>query len=570
MANNETKIILTAEDKTSGVLAAATRNLQSMSGAATLASSALAAIGVSFSGAAAVALIKGTIDAADGFNDLSQRVGIGIKELAGWTLAANQSGTSMESVARGIKSLSTYMVDHADKLKAAGITATDVNGAMLQLADMFKAMPDGVEKTALSVQLLGKAGMDMIPVFNMGSAELQKAQEKAAAYGKKMAELAPDADKFNDQMEEFGLHAKAAGMNIANIFIPGLIGLSQWLNDVAAGGAKARQALGWISGGLLDDEGGATGYSGPLDKFGLPAKPGTGKAAPATNPRALLDKSAAAGGAGQSPLARMLAEQKKRIAAINATYGDEQTVSVDSVSRQYEQKELDALEKKRIAMEEMAEERMEQQRIESEGEEAIRLAMEKTTREMKSQDDAARQLGLSFTSAFEDAVIGGKKASEVVRGLGMDIARIFLRKNVTEPMANSMSGLFSGGIGKLFEGFFGGGGGGAASQGFGMAGDAGALLGFAGGGYTGDGARSGGLDGQGGFLAMLHPRETVTDHATGGGGGGVTVNLSIGVGVAQTVRAEIANLLPSISASVQGAVMDARLRGGSTRAAYRG
>jgi hypothetical protein len=177
---------------------------------------------------------------------------------------------------------------------------------------------------------------------------------------------------------------------------------------------------------------------------------------------------------------------------------------------------------------------------------------------------------LSFTSAFEDAVIGGKKASEVVRGLGMDIARIFLRKNVTEPMANSMSGLFSGGIGKLFEGFFGGGGGGAASQGFGMAGDAGALLGFAGGGYTGDGARSGGLDGQGGFLAMLHPRETVTDHATGGGGGGVTVNLSIGVGVAQTVRAEIANLLPSISASVQGAVMDARLRGGSTRAAYRG
>jgi hypothetical protein len=570
VANNETKIILTAEDKTSGVLAAATRNLQSMSGAATLASSALAAIGVSFSGAAAVALIKGTIDAADGFNDLSQRVGIGIKELAGWTLAANQSGTSMESVARGIKSLSTYMVDHADKLKAAGITATDVNGAMLQLADMFKAMPDGVEKTALSVQLLGKAGMDMIPVFNMGSAELQKAQEKAAAYGKKMAELAPDADKFNDQMEEFGLHAKAAGMNIANIFIPGLIGLSQWLNDVAAGGAKARQALGWISGGLLDDEGGATGYSGPLDKFGLPAKPGTGKAAPATNPRALLDKSAAAGGAGQSPLARMLAEQKKRIAAINATYGDEQTVSVDSVSRQYEQKELDALEKKRIAMEEMAEERMEQQRIESEGEEAIRLAMEKTTREMKSQDDAARQLGLSFTSAFEDAVIGGKKASEVVRGLGMDIARIFLRKNVTEPMANSMSGLFSGGIGKLFEGFFGGGGGGAASQGFGMAGDAGALLGFAGGGYTGDGARSGGLDGQGGFLAMLHPRETVTDHATGGGGGGVTVNLSIGVGVAQTVRAEIANLLPSISASVQGAVMDARLRGGSTRAAYRG
>lgn len=35
---------------------------------------------------------------------------------------------------------------------------------------------------------------------------------------------------------------------------------------------------------------------------------------------------------------------------------------------------------------------------------------------------------------------------------------------------------------------------------------------FAGGGYTGNGPRSGGLDGQGGFMAMLHPQEEVIDH----------------------------------------------------------
>ena len=35
---------------------------------------------------------------------------------------------------------------------------------------------------------------------------------------------------------------------------------------------------------------------------------------------------------------------------------------------------------------------------------------------------------------------------------------------------------------------------------------------YAGGGYTGDAPRSGGLDGQGGFMAMLHPQETVVDH----------------------------------------------------------
>jgi hypothetical protein len=52
---------------------------------------------------------------------------------------------------------------------------------------------------------------------------------------------------------------------------------------------------------------------------------------------------------------------------------------------------------------------------------------------------------------------------------------------------------------------------------------------FNGGGFTGMGARSGGLDGKGGFLAMLHPRESVTDHTKGGFGGGANINVTVGV-----------------------------------------
>lgn len=43
----------------------------------------------------------------------------------------------------------------------------------------------------------------------------------------------------------------------------------------------------------------------------------------------------------------------------------------------------------------------------------------------------------------------------------------------------------------------------------------GGLLSFDGGGYTGNGPRTGGLDGKGGRLAMVHPRETITDHTKG-------------------------------------------------------
>jgi hypothetical protein len=51
---------------------------------------------------------------------------------------------------------------------------------------------------------------------------------------------------------------------------------------------------------------------------------------------------------------------------------------------------------------------------------------------------------------------------------------------------------------------------------------------FAGGGYTGNAPRSGGLDGQGGFMAMLHPRETVIDHAKTSGGGVPNITIRTG------------------------------------------
>jgi len=82
--------------------------------------------------------------------------------------------------------------------------------------------------------------------------------------------------------------------------------------------------------------------------------------------------------------------------------------------------------------------------------------------------DAARELGLTFSSAFEDAIVEGGKLSEVLKGLEKDILRIVTRKLVTEPLAGLVTGLLGsvtggasggvggilGSIGKLFGGFF--------------------------------------------------------------------------------------------------------------------
>jgi tape measure domain-containing protein len=50
---------------------------------------------------------------------------------------------------------------------------------------------------------------------------------------------------------------------------------------------------------------------------------------------------------------------------------------------------------------------------------------------------------------------------------------------------------------------------------------------FEGGGYTGSAPRTGGLDGRGGFMAMLHPRETVVDHTRARGGSPTPTSITI-------------------------------------------
>lgn len=94
---------------------------------------------------------------------------------------------------------------------------------------------------------------------------------------------------------------------------------------------------------------------------------------------------------------------------------------------------------------------------------------------------------------------------------------------------------------------------------------------FDGGGFTGHGSRSGGVDGKGGFPAILHPNETVIDH-TKGQGQGVVINQTINVttGVQSTVRAEIANLMPQIADVTKKAVLSEKRRGGSYSAGLAG
>jgi hypothetical protein len=116
---------------------------------------------------------------------------------------------------------------------------------------------------------------------------------------------------------------------------------------------------------------------------------------------------------------------------------------------------------------------------------------------------AANGIGDAFGQAFKDVATGSKTAQEALSDMFTNIGASFI-----EMAAQIAAQQLTLSILKLFGGAFGGGGavpGLAPAVGLGVAS-------FAGGGYTGDGSRSGGVDGMGGFPAILHPQETVVDH----------------------------------------------------------
>jgi hypothetical protein len=69
-------------------------------------------------------------------------------------------------------------------------------------------------------------------------------------------------------------------------------------------------------------------------------------------------------------------------------------------------------------------------------------AFDKLKEKTKGTMDAVHELGLTFTSAFEDAILNGNKFREVLQGIGKDLLRIFVRKSATEPLYDWFTGLF--------------------------------------------------------------------------------------------------------------------------------
>jgi hypothetical protein len=197
-----------------------------------------------------IAGFRAIVDSMDDIADTAQRVGVAAEELQALQHAAEMSGSSADELNRGMERLAanlqqvdTATSDVAKELRAFGVTGADSSTqALAKIADAFATLPDGAQKTAIALDIFGKAGARLIPTLNSGSAGLADFAKEAKALGIVIGGPALDGvQHFNDQLDLLG--KSTAGL--ARSFV---VGLLPALSGIAAGVTSLTQDTGGLSG----------------------------------------------------------------------------------------------------------------------------------------------------------------------------------------------------------------------------------------------------------------------------------------------------------------------------------
>jgi hypothetical protein len=164
----------------------------------------------------AIAFGKNLINIADEMDELSEKTGVAVDDLAAFKGIAEVEGISIEEMAGFLRKLSTAIVETATgskELKAVfktlGIDVRDSFGnlknsgqVLKDISNRFSVMKDGAEKSAIAVKIFGKSGSEIIPFLNKGATELTRLSSAIDS------DFAARAGVFNDTLAEMSVNTQ--------------------------------------------------------------------------------------------------------------------------------------------------------------------------------------------------------------------------------------------------------------------------------------------------------------------------------------------------------------------------
>ena len=564
MANENVKIILTAVNKPGRQLARVTRGLGRVGLKVAKVSAAFSALGV----AAGVTIVRSNLKAIDSLGKTAEKIGVTTEALGAMRYAGELTGVAIQTMDMGLQRFVRRTAEASRgtgealnalrelRLDATKLVTMDLSAQMGLVAEAFSNVKTEADKVRLAQKLFDSEGVALVGTLKQGSAALDDMRKEAedlgiildgvsvakveqandellkvsklmeGAFKQATVELAPFIAEIADQLRQAALDAggfdDVAKKLVGNV-ITGIGNVLDAFREWEIWIAKLR--LSWAE---------ATQYQAKLmDTFLLKKFSDLWDAY-----KAFVEYWG--GSAPDNPIKTKIEEMKAEIAAARAELVALEEAGLPST------KMTSAWDSILVGVRKRVEALEEEEKAEAEvGETETQVAQRRKYHATIWQDMEKKR------TAFEESSRG-----EQAMQISQHMSTLFA-KNKKMQIANALMQTYSGAT-KAFSQYGGG------PVGFAMAAAVVAAglaqvqqikaQSFEGGGFTGRGSRSGGLDGRGGFLGMLHPNESVIDHTRGGSGGVTVVNnidatnadpgaeLRIRQAMAETSQATIASI----------------------------
>lgn len=369
------------------------------------------------SAAAFVSFGRSVIDSAGKLQDLSERIGFTASTLSALQPALNGSGSSIDQLASLVVRLNNILGEAAAGNETARKAFTNLGLSveellaltpeqqLLAVADSLGKISVQSELAAAGQDIFGRQFASFIPVIKMANGSLSDYVETQKQLGEALS------DETIATLDRFGDAAEKSWLRVRNAAAEALAASIQYVEYISTTTLAERRAE------AIRNEAAAIGATK------IPSQANANLDAILAQAGVNLPSSAAQSRIPAQDLTKVFSRIPPQTGKAAAA------ASSNEIER--------GAKKVTKAVEEQADA---YQRLEDQ-----RKAQADAERE---RQDMMRQYAYSFESAFEDAIIQGKKLSDVLDELGKDILRSVLRAQITAPLTESISG----GIGSMFGG----------------------------------------------------------------------------------------------------------------------
>lgn len=178
----------------------------------------------------------------DHIDKMSQKMGISAEAYQEWDAVMQHSGTSIDSMQAGMKTLANAVENGNEAFERIGLTQEQI--ASMSQEDLFAATIEGLqnvdsetERTYLAGQLLGRGATELGALLNMSADETQQLKNRVHELGGVLSnDAVKSAAAYQDSLQDMQTAIGGLKNKLMSEFLPGITTVMDGLTELFAGG----------------------------------------------------------------------------------------------------------------------------------------------------------------------------------------------------------------------------------------------------------------------------------------------------------------------------------------------